>query len=442
MVRRTKIWATPPGPKAKELIERDESMLSPSLTRTAPLVAADAEGVWVKDVDGNEYLDFGSGIAVTNVGHKHHRVVQAVKEQVDKLIFANSCDFYTLPQVDLAERLLEITPGDFSKRVFFGNSGTEAVECSLKAAKYKTRGYYFIGFINAFHGRTLGSLAFTTTSVKAREGFQPMMPGVVHVPYAYCFRCPYKLTYPDCGAWCVDFIEEIVLDKVAPPGEVAAMMFEPIQGPGGYIVPPEEFVKGLLELSEKHGIPLIDDEIQSGMGRTGKWWAIEHFGVVPDMICISKALAAGFPMGACVARAELMDWQPGAHENTLGGNPVLCNVALAVIDVIEREELLKNAEEVGAHVMSRLQELMERHEIIGDVRGKGLMIGVELVKDRRTKDYAVRERKRIMEEAFKKGLILLGASKSTIRLAPPLILTKEEADLGLEILEEAIKMAE
>ncbi|RLG42348.1 MAG: acetyl ornithine aminotransferase family protein [Thermoproteota archaeon] len=441
MVRKPKIVVEPPGPKARELIEMDHQYLSPALTRTAPLVGYEAEGVWVRDPDGNEYLDFGSGIAVTNVGHRHPRVVETVKREVDRLIFVNSCDFYTIPQVHLAKKLTEITPGDFKKRVFFVNSGTEAVECGIKATRYYTQRYYFVGFINGFHGRTMGSLAFTTTSPAARRRFQPMMPGVVHAPYPYCYRCPlgHKEGYPECGLACLDYLENEILGHVAPPDEVAGILFEPVQGAGGYIVPPAEWVKGLRRIADEHGIVLMDDEVQAGMGRTGRWWAVEHFGVEPDVVMISKAIASGFPFGACVARSEILEWGPGAHENTLGGNPVLASVALTVIDIIEKEGLLENAKKVGEHMVKRLREMQERYEIIGDVRGLGLMVGVEFVKDRRTKEPATKERGKIVQEAFKRGLLLLGAGKSSLRLAPPLIITEEEADVGLDILEETIK---
>ena len=313
MVRKPKIVVEPPGPKARELIEMDHQYLSPALTRTAPLVGYEAEGVWVRDPDGNEYLDFGSGIAVTNVGHRHPRVVETVKREVDRLIFVNSCDYYTIPQVHLAKKLTEITPGDFKKRVFFVNSGTEAVECGIKATRYYTQRYYFVGFINGFHGRTMGSLAFTATSPAARRRFQPMMPGVVHAPYPYCYRCPlgHREGYPECGLACLDYLENEILGHVAPPDEVAGILFEPVQGAGGYIVPPAEWVKGLRRIADEHGIVLMDDEVQAGMGRTGRWWAVEHFGVEPDVVMISKAIASGFPFGACVARSEILEWGPG-----------------------------------------------------------------------------------------------------------------------------------
>ncbi len=440
MVRRPKIVVEPPGPKAREIIARDEAVLSRSLTRTAPLVGVGAEGVWVRDIDGNEFLDFGSGIAVTNVGHMHPRVVETVKREVERLIFVNSFDFHTVPQVNLAERLVRITPGSFRKRVFFVNSGTEAVECAIKASRYRTGRYYTVAFINSFHGRTMGSLALTSTSTTARRRFQPMMPGVVHAPYPYCYRCPlgHREGPPDCGFACLSYLEDQILGHVAPPDEVSAIVFEPIQGAGGYVVPPGEWVRGLRRIADEHGIPLIADEVQSGMGRTGRWCAVEHFGVVPDGVTLSKAIAAGFPFGAFVGRADLLEWEPGAHENTLGGNPVLASVALTVLDVIEEERLMENAERVGSHMMGRLRDMASEHEVVGDVRGKGLMIGVEFVRDRETREPAPRVKSEVIRRAFKRGLILLGAGRSSLRLAPPLVITEEEADVGLDILEEVI----
>ncbi len=441
-VKRPKIVAPPPGPKARAFIERDHAVTSPSLTRTVPLVGVEEEGVWVKDIDGNVFLDFSSGIAVTNVGHRHPKVVEAMRRQMEKLIFINSCDFYTLPQVELAERLFEVTPGKFKKRAFFSNSGAEAVEAALKIAQWHTRNYYVIGFIGGFHGRTMGSLQLTTTSVAVRRHFKGMMPGVFHTPYAYCYRCPFKQGYPGCGLWCVGYIEDILLKKVVPPDDVACMVVEPIQGAGGYIVPPDEYLPALADLCKRNGIILVIDEIQSGFCRTGKWFACEHWGVEPDIITMSKAIAAGMPCGATVARAELMDWEPGAHENTLGGNPVACAAALAVLDILKSEKLADNATKVGGYLLKRLRELAEKHELVGDVRGKGLMIGVEFVKDKRTKEPAREERDRVLEEAFKHGLVLLGAGASSLRLAPPLILTREQADVGLEIFEEALNAIE
>jgi len=438
-VKKPKIVVKPPGPKARAFIERDHAVTSPSLTRTAPLVGVEEDGVWVKDIDGNIFLDFSSGIAVTNVGHRHPKVVEAIKRQIEKLMFINSCDFYTLPQVELIERLLEVTPGKFKKRAFLGNSGTEAVEAALKIAQWHTRNYYTISFIGGFHGRTMGSLPLTTTGIDARRHFKGMMPGVFHVPYAYCYRCAFKQSYPDCGLWCVDYIENILLKKVCPPDDVACMVVEPIQGAGGYIVPPDDYLPALAKLCERNNIILVIDEVQSGFCRTGKWFACEHWGVEPDILTASKAIAAGLPMGVAVSRDELMDWGPGAHENTLGGNPIACAAALAVLDVLKSEKLPENAEKVGGHMLDRLREIAEEHEIIGDVRGKGMMIGVELVKDRTTKEPARDARDKLMKKAFERGLILLGAGASSLRLAPPLILTKEQADVGLDIFEEALK---
>jgi 4-aminobutyrate aminotransferase len=438
-VKAPKIVVKPPGPKARAFIKRDHAVTSPSLTRTAPLVGVEEDGVWVKDIDGNIFLDFSSGIAVTNIGHRHPKVVEAIKRQTEKLMFINSCDFYTLPQVELIERLLEVTPGKFKKRAFLGNSGTEAVEAALKIAQWHTRNYYTISFIGGFHGRTMGSLPLTTTGTDARRHFKGMMPGVFHVPYAYCYRCAFKQSYPDCGLWCVDYIENILLKKVCPPDDVACMVVEPIQGAGGYIVPPDDYLPALAKLCKRNNIILVIDEVQSGFCRTGKWFACEHWGVEPDILTASKAMAAGLPIGVAVSRDDLMDWGPGAHENTLGGNPVACAAALAVLDVLKSEKLPDNAEKVGRYLLDRLREIAEQHELIGDVRGKGMMIGVELVKDRTTKEAARDARDKLMKKAFERGLILLGAGASSLRLAPPLILTKEQADVGLDIFEKSLK---
>jgi 4-aminobutyrate aminotransferase len=437
-----RIVVSPPGPQAKRLIERDREALSPSLTRTAPLVGVEAEGVWVKDLDGNVYLDFGSGIATVNVGHRHPAVVKAIKDQVDKCDHVNSCDYYTVPQVELAEQLFRATPGKFKKRIFFGNSGTEAVECGIKVAKWHTKRYYLIGFIGGFHGRTMGSLSLTTTSVSARRYYAPLMPGVVHVPYAYCYRCLFKQTYPECGLYCLDYIEDVVFKRIVSAEEVAGVVVEPILGAGGYVVPPEEFLPRLKGICENNGIMFVDDEVQTGFGRTGEMWACQHWNVVPDIMCVAKAMAGGLPAGACITRRDVMEWSPSSHENTLGGNPIVMAAALAVLRVIYEEKLLENAKKIGDYTIKRLVEIQENFEAIGEVRGKGLMIGVELVKDRKTKIPAGDIRDRLILEAFKRGLLLLGAGPSSIRLAPPMIVTKQQAELGIEIFEEALKEAE
>ncbi len=439
---RPRIIVNPPGPNAKSFIERDHFITSPSLTRTSPLVGVEADGVWVKDIDDNVFLDFGSGIAVTNIGHRHPKVVEAVKKQTDKLLFINSCDFYTIPQVDLMERLGDLSPGKFKKRVFLSNSGTEAVEAALKIAQYYTRNYYVVAFIGGFHGRTMGSLQLTTTNVSSRRHFKGMMPGTFHVPYGYCYRCPFKQEYPGCGLACVEYIEETLLKKVIPPEDIACMIIEPIQGAEGYIVPPDRYLPALAKLCKDNNIILVVDEVQSGFCRTGKWWACEHWGVEPDIMTISKAIAAGFPCGATISRADLMNWDPGAHENTLGGNPVVCEAALEVLNILKTERLAQNAARVGTYLLKRFSELKEKHELIGDVRGKGLMLGIELVDDRRTKKPATSERNELMKESFNRGLMLLSAGTSSLRLAPPLILTLEQANVGMSIFEEALTKVE
>ena len=437
-----KIVVSPPGPRARRLIERDREALSPSLTRTAPLVGVETEGVWVKDIDGNVYLDFGSGIAVVGVGHRHPEVMQAIKRQVDVCDHVNSCDYYTVPQVEYAEEIFKATPGKFKKRIFFGNSGTEAVECALKVAKWHTKRHYFIGYIGSFHGRTMGSLSFTSTSVSARRYYNSMMPGVVHVPYPYCYRCLFRQTYPECGLYCLDYIRDVVLKRIVSPEEVAGILLEPILGAGGYVVPPDEYWSQLKKLCEENGILFMADEVQTGFARSGKMWACEHWNIAPEVMCISKSMGAGLPVGACITRADIMNWTGGSHENTLGGNPIIIAAALAVLRVIIKEKLAENARKIGEYTMKRLREMQETHEIIGDLRGKGLMIGVELVKDRKTKEPAVEERDNLILEAFKRGLLLLGAGQSSLRLAPPLIVTKQQADTGLDIFEETLRIIE
>lgn len=398
-------------------------------------------GVWIEDFDGNRYLDFNSGIGVTNVGHAHPKVVKAIKEQAELLLHYSLTDFLYEPPVRLAEKLVQITPGTFPKKVFYANSGAEAVEAAIKVARGHFRGSrpYIIAFTGAFHGRTMGALSLTASKPVQRRGFAPLVPGVVHVPYPYCFRCPFRQKYPDCNLWCVDFIEEWVLKKYVPPEEVAAIVFEPIAGEGGYIVPPPEFFPRLKKLADQYGILLVSDEVQAGMGRTGKWFAIEHWGVAPDMITIAKGIASGLPLGVLVGRRDIMDLPPGSHASTFGGNPVSCAAALATIGVIEEERLLENATRVGEHAMKRLREMQEEIPAIGDVRGKGLMIGVELVKPDGSPDPELL--KKTLDFAFKSGLLVIGAGLSTVRIAPPLIITKEEMDVGLDILRDSLRRA-
>ena len=434
-----KIVVTPPGPKAREWIRQDEAALSPSLTRSSALVGLRAEGVFIEDVDGNVYLDFGSGIAVTALGHRPPEVVAAMKQQLDRLDFINSLDYYTLPQVEYAQMLFRVTPGSFAKRVFYTNSGSEAVDTAIKMAKWHTRRPYGIGFVNGFHGRTMGAVSFTTTGTAARRGFAPMYPIGHFVPYPYCYRCLFNREYPSCDLHCLNYLSDVTLKKITPPDEVAFVIVEAVQGAGGYIVPPKEFLPRLAAICRQHGILLVVDEVQTGFARTGRMFACQHFGVEPDIITLSKALASGFPAGAAVARAEVMDWDPGAHEGTLNGGPVIMEAAKAVLKVIERDGIVDRSREQGEYLKGQLLALKERYPLIGDVRGLGLMVGIELVKDAR-KTPAKDSRDRLLEEAFRRGLLLLGAGECSIRFAPPLIITRGEIDIGLSILEDCLKI--
>jgi 4-aminobutyrate aminotransferase len=438
-VESPKIVVTPPGPKARELLERDTNVLSRSVVRWYPLVAESGSGCIVRDVDGNEFVDFNSGLVVLAVGHSHPRVVKAIREQAEKLIHYSWTDFYYKPIIDLGEQLTKITPGSFLKKVFFSNSGAEAIEAAMKMSRWHTRKPLFLAYTGSFHGRTFGTMSLTGSKPVQRRHFFPLVSEVTHVPYPYCYRCPFGLKYPECDIWCVDFIEKEVLMKYHPPEDTAAMFVEPIQGEGGYVVPPEDYFPRLKKILDKYDILLVDDEIQSGMGRTGKWFAIEHSGVTPDIIATAKALASGMPIGATIAKQEIMDWEGGSHANTFGGNPVACSAALTVIDIIKEDKLMENATRQGAYLMKRLKELQQKYPIIGDVRGRGLMIGVELVKDPETKEPAAQESVDVMTKCFKRGLAIITAGKCTMRFAPPLIITRETLDAGLEVFEGAIK---
>ena len=437
--QKSRIVVTPPGPKARELLGKDADVISASVVRWYPLVAESGTGCFVKDVDGNEFIDFNSGLVVLAVGHSHPRVVKAIKDQAEKLIHYSWTDFHYKPIIDLAEQLTKITPGSFAKKAFFCNSGAEADEAAMKMTRWHTRKPLFLAYTGSFHGRSFGALALTASKPVQRRHFFPLLPEVTHVPYPYCYRCPFGLTYPKCNLWCVDFIEEEVLKKYHPPEDTAAMFIEPIQGEGGYIVPPDDYFQRLKKMLGKYDILMVDDEIQSGMGRTGKWFAIEHWGVTPEVVTIAKALASGLPLGAMVAKEELMDWEGGSHANTFGGNPVACAAALQVIGIIRDEKLMENATRQGAYLMKRLKEMQQKYSIIGDVRGKGLMVGVEFVKDRETKEPASKEIQEIMNKCFKRGLAIITSGMSTMRFAPPLLITHEIIDEGLEIFEGAVK---
>jgi len=430
-----------PGPRAKAIIDRDKAVVSPSYTRGYPLVIARGEGAMVEDVDGNVFLDCAAGIAVNSTGHSHPEVVQAITDQAQKFLHMSGTDFYYEPQVRLAEELAEIAPIRGGVRTFFGNSGTEAVEACLKLSRYATGRSNVIAFLGGFHGRTMGSLALTSSKAMQRRGFGPLMPGVYHAPYADCYRCPLGLNAANCAAECLGFLDEQIFVHLVSPDEVAAIVVEPIQGEGGYIVAPDQFLQRLRELTTRHGILFVADEVQSGMGRSGKMFAIEYSGVEPDIMAIAKGIASGMPLGVAVARSGLMAWPPGAHASTFGGNPVSCAAALATIKLL-KERLVANAAEVGGHLMSALKALMDKHPLIGDVRGRALMIGVELVRDRRTKERAADERDAVVQAAFARGLLLLGAGKNAIRFSPPLVLTREQADTATRIFDEALTEVE
>uniref|UniRef100_A0A7C4X9W1 Acetyl ornithine aminotransferase family protein n=1 Tax=candidate division WOR-3 bacterium TaxID=2052148 RepID=A0A7C4X9W1_UNCW3 len=436
--QRPKIISELPGPEARRLLKLDSKYISPSYTRSYPAVIKKGKGVWVTDVDGNEFLDFTSGIAVLSTGHCHPEITKVIKEQTDKLIHMSGTDFYYPYQIELAEKLAEIVPGGKNKKVFFGNSGAEAIECAMKLARYQKRRPRYIAFTGAFHGRTFGALSLTSSKAGQRRYFGPLLPDVTHVPYAYCYRCPFNLSYPSCNLECVKYIDEVVFKKVAPPEEISAIFVEPIQGEGGYVVPPPGFLPALRDLGKKYDILLVDDEVQSGMGRTGRMFAIEHFNTKADMYCIAKGIASGLPLGVCVANAGLMTWPPGAHASTFGGNPVSCAAALKTIELLENG-LIENASRLGEIALKRLNELKEHYEFIGDVRGKGLMIGVELVSDRKSKNPIKDKRDAVIYEAFKQGLLLLGAGESVVRIIPALVISEEELQTGLDIFESAIK---
>jgi 4-aminobutyrate aminotransferase len=426
-----------PGPKAQAIVARDHRAVSTSYTRDYPFVMARGEGAVVEDVDGNLFLDCAAGIAVTATGHSHPDVVAAIVDQAHKFLHMSGTDFYYEPQVRLAEEMAAIVPVPGQVRSFFGNSGTEANEAAIKLARYSSKRFNIIAFLGSFHGRTLGSLALTSSKYVQRRGFGPMMPGVFHAPYANCYRCPVGLKPDTCQAECLGFVEEQILVHLVSPDEVAAVMVEPIQGEGGYVVPAPVFHQRLRDLTKKHGMLLIVDEVQSGMGRTGKMFASEHFGLEADIVTVAKGIASGLPLGITSARADVMNWPPGAHASTFGGNPVSCAAALATIKVL-KDGLVKHAEDVGGYLLDKLRGLMDKHPIIGDVRGKGLMIGVELVRDRQTKERATTERDRVVQEMFKRGVLLLGAGRNALRFAPPLVLTKAQADTAVRIFDEVL----
>lgn len=442
--RRPEIKTALPGPKGKEIIAADHQFVTPSYPRPSfKLVAERAQGVWVEDVDGNVFLDCNAGVAVCSTGHCHPEVVRAIQEQSEQLIHMCGTDYYYRHMPDLARKLDEIVPVASPTRTHFANSGTEAVETALKLAMHATGREKFIAFFNSFHGRTLGSLSLTSSKAAQRRGFKRQALDVVHVPYPNEYRNPFSAS--DCGdggagQGALTWIEERLFKTTTPPDEVAGIVVEAVQGEGGYVPAPKNFLTGLRRICDEHGILLIVDEVQSGMGRTGRMFASEHYDVKPDIICIAKGIGSGLPIGACVARAELMNWKPGAHASTFGGNPVCIAAALKTIELLEGG-LVQNSAEVGNYLKANLEKLMTKYDCIGDVRGMGLMIGVEFVEDRITKKPAAGLRDRIESACFERGLIILGAGTNTIRWSPALILTKENVDVAIGIFDEAIAAA-
>jgi len=427
---------------SERIIRRDRKVISPSYTRANyPLVIDRGKGIYIWDVDGKRYMDFTSGIAVANVGHANPEVVKAIRLQTEKILHNAGTDFYNEPAVSLAEKLCEITPGKFPKKVFFTNSGTETVECAFKLARWYTKKPRMISFLGAFHGRTFGSMSLSSSKLMHRDHFSPLVPGIDYAPFPYCYRCPlgkeHKCEAPDYE--CLDYLRNQILKKIVPQDELAGIIAEPIQGEGGYIVPPRGFHKELQKLCREEGCLYILDEIQTGFGRTGKMFASNLYGVEPDIICVSKAIADGIPMGACVAKSEVMSWPRGAHANTFGGNPLACSAALATIGYIQREKLWLKAEKLGEFGKKYLKDMMQEKTLVGDVRGEGLMMAAELVRDRKTKKPAPEEIERVEAECFKKGLIVIGCGYSTIRIIPPLVIEKDELERGLEIFASSLK---
>ena len=429
-----------PGSKAQQIIQRDRAVVSPSYPRAAPFVMDHGLGSEVWDVDGNRFIDFAAGIAVCTTGHSHPKVVAAIQEQAARFIHISS-DYYHAGWVQLSEKLSSIAPFSEPARVFLGNSGTEAVEAAIKLARHHTGRQLFIGFHGGFHGRTMGALAFTSSKPVQRSGFAPLMAGVTHVPYPNPFRPVLRSTSDDYGETVVNYIEQVVFKSIVPPEDCAGILVEPIQGEGGYVVPADGFFPALRKLCDQHGILLIVDEVQTGIGRTGKWWAIEHWGVEPDILCFAKGVASGLPLGGILAPASVMDWPEGAHGNTYGGNPLACSAALVTLELVQ-SELMANAVSMGEFALDALAEIQSRHPSVGEVRGKGLMIGVEFVMDHGTKkpDHDLRER--LLQEAFSRGLLLLGAGENTVRVVPALSIDQGLLDEGLRIMEASLLAAE
>ncbi len=438
--RHVRIQVPVPGPRAQEIIKRDQGAIMTS-TKSGPIVAARGEGVLITDVDGNVMMDFASGVGVVGTGHCHPHVVESVKKQAEELMHFAGTDFYYEVQTRLAERLAKSAPGSAPKKVFFTNSGAESVEAALKMARWQSGRAITVGLIGAFHGRTMGALTMTASRPVQRRRFNAFVGGGTHIPAPYCYRCPYKLEYPSCGLYCAKILDELYFSSVLPPEDVAAFLAEPVMGEGGYVVPPKDYFQTIQKIIKPYGILHIDDEVQAGVGRTGKMWAIEHFGVAPDIITSAKALGSGIPIGAVIFDKKLDYPIQGAHSNTFGGNLVACAAANATLDVMDREKLLENASRQGVYLKKRLEELKGKYDAIGDVRGVGLMVATEFVKNRQSKEPATALRDEIEQEAYRRGLILLGCGKSSLRYIPPLIVQEEHIDEAVEILDASIAHA-
>jgi len=430
-----------PGPIARKIVERDHAVVSPSYTRDYPLVAKTGRGALVDDADGNTFLDFAAGIAVVATGHCHPQVVAAIQKQAADLIHMSCTDFYYEGMVDFAEKLAAIAPGSTPKRVYFGNSGTEAVETAMKLARYHTKRDNFVAFHGCFHGRTLGALSLTASKSVQRKHFGSLLGGVFHAPYPNIYRGAYGVRPENAAADALAYLENELFKRLCDPTDIAAIFIEPIQGEGGYLPAPAEFLQGLERICHKYGIMLVADEVQSGMGRTGKWWAVDHAGVEPDILCTAKGIASGMPLCAVIAKADVMDWKPGAHASTFGGNPVSIAAGLATYDILQREAIA-NCARVGEFIFRETAGWRERHKSVGDIRGKGLMIGIEFVRDQKTKEKAPSIRDHVIEAAYRKGLLVLGAGENSLRLAPPLIVDEEQADFALRTLDACITAAE
>ena len=440
-LKRPEIKTALPGPKGQEIIKADAQFVTPSYPRPSfKLVAERAQGVWIEDVDGNIFLDCNAGVAVCSTGHCHPEVVAAIQKQAAEMIHMCGTDYFYRHMPELAQKLDEIVPVPSPTRTHFANSGTEAVETALKLAMHATGREKFIAFFNSFHGRTLGSLSLTSSRVAQRRGFKRQALDVVHVPYPNEFRNPFSANECEdggAGQGALNWIEERLFKTTTPPDEVAGIVVEVVQGEGGYVPAPRNFLKGLRRICDQHGIMLIVDEVQSGMGRTGKMFASDHFDFKPDIVCIAKGIGSGLPIGACVARADLMDWKPGAHASTFGGNPVCIAAALKTIELLEGG-LVQNSAVVGDYLKAELEKLKKKHDCIGDVRGMGLMLGVEFVTDKASNKPAPELRDKVEVACFERGLVILGAGTNTIRWSPPLILTKENVDVAIEIFDQAI----